>query len=355
MNLLIVNYEMDDSSPVLAWQASVARRLASAFNKVVVFTERIGTHTLLSNMEVFALPYRRSTTSLNFNPASSSFFSLLDCHNINVCFIHMAHRWSYTLFPHTVCRSIPLLLWYAHGSVTPHLRRALSCVSRVVTSTPEGFRIPSPKIFSIGQGINTSLFTPPQFVSSRNTIISIGRISRRKRIHLLVDVVHALHQRGFKHLSLRLVGPQLTDDDRNYWREVESRIEERNLGAFITYLGALPQGSHPQLYVDCFVHLNMSLTGSMDKTVLEALSCGCPVLTTNPAFETMLHRHKEFFCHPDEVSEIATRCASLYEQAATYPPQELRGLVENNHDEASYVNKVIEHLHQLHETASARY
>ena len=50
MRLLVVNYEMDDGSPVLAWQAGVVRELARRADRVAVLTERAGPCALPGNV-----------------------------------------------------------------------------------------------------------------------------------------------------------------------------------------------------------------------------------------------------------------------------------------------------------------
>ena len=51
MKLLVINFVMDQDSPVLAWQHGVVTRLAARCERVVVLTERIGRCALPSNVE----------------------------------------------------------------------------------------------------------------------------------------------------------------------------------------------------------------------------------------------------------------------------------------------------------------
>src|SRR6185369_6081008 len=56
MRLLVVNYEMDDGSPVLAWQAGVVRELARRADRVAVLTERAGECVLPGNVAMETVP-----------------------------------------------------------------------------------------------------------------------------------------------------------------------------------------------------------------------------------------------------------------------------------------------------------
>ena len=66
--------------------------------------------------------------------------------------------------------------------------------------------------------------------------------------------------------------------------EIERRIGMLGLEGNIVLAGSMTQAETAALYRTAALHVNVSATGSMDKTVMEALACGCPVLTSNEAF-----------------------------------------------------------------------
>lgn len=352
MNVLIVNYEMDDASPVLAWQARVARELAGLVEHVVVLTEKIGGHNFAPNMHVenfgrlpLGLP-RRLGLPLLYNARVAR---LCRAHKIDVCFVHMAADWAYYLYPALRLLGIPILLWYAHGTVTPRLRLALACASRVVTSTPEGFRIASSKVRVIGQGVDTDLFQPPATLPDLSgQIVTIGRVSRRKRIDLLLKVMAALRQaQGAPGLTLRIIGPLLTADDRDYLKALEAEVEQLNLRRTVSFKGHIPLAQLPEVYETAWLHLSASNTGSMDKAALEALACGCPVLTSNPAFRELLADYPEFVIDDERPEAIAGQVLTLYRRRASYDPAALRALVVGRHDLKSFARRLVAQMQEL--------
>ena len=102
MRLLIVNYELNEASNVLAWQISIVQQLAKYCEHIVVLTERLGEFETPPNVTVYLIPRRPwgipkilgSLWLLNFTVAK-----LIRRHGINACFIHMAMEWTYRLFP----------------------------------------------------------------------------------------------------------------------------------------------------------------------------------------------------------------------------------------------------------------
>jgi len=351
MRLLLFAFEMDDESAVLAWQASVVRALAERCESVVVLTGRVGKVRLPPNVIVqslprrpFGVPYRLGGTWL----VNWHVLRLCRRQRIQACFVHMAMEWAIYLSPAMRLLRIPVLLWYAHGTTSNRLRLAHALVDQVVTSSPEGFRLPSSKLRVIGQGVDAELFTLVQPNSSQNEILHVGRISRRKRIERLLSVMASLVElEGPSPIRLRLVGPPLTAADLEYDREMRSLARELGLQDRVEFVGYVPQEQIPFFYRSAFLHLNLSQTGSMDKTVLEALACGCPVLTSNEAFFELLKGRPEFIVGDDRPEAIGQRVLEIYHTRDDVRRMELREMVVGRHDLSTYADNVMECLRKL--------
>ncbi|MDO8559766.1 MAG: glycosyltransferase [bacterium] len=351
LRLLVVNFEMDECSPVLAWQAGVVNALAQRCAQVLVLTERIGEYRAPANVSV---------QRLNVRPAGIPYrvggclivlwqcFSLMRAHRVNACFIHMNHPWAYRLYPAFRRLRVPVLLWYAHGTVTPSLRLALKCVSRVITSTPEGFRIASPKVRIIGQGIDTERFRLPAGTQVRQGLITVGRLSRRKRLDLLLEAMAQLKALLPSHrVHLRIIGAPLTADDNEYVHELHAKKISLGLQNLVEFVGAVPQTELPNIYGSAQLMLNVSETGSLDKVILEALACGCPILTSNPAARETLAAYPEFFTATDDPKALAHSLATLLQRASAYQPAALRALVSGRHDLNTYAQQIFHHLEEI--------
>lgn len=351
MRILIINYVMDENSGVLAWQAGVARRIALLSEFVLVLTDRIGTYMPAENMIVEQLPRRPIGVPRRAGGAwlmNLPVYKLCRRFRIDVCFVHMAMGWTYLLSPCFKYLGIPVLLWYAHGTVSRQLRMAHRCAARIVTSTPEGFRLPSNKVRVIGQGIDTDLFRIPEPAAERNDLIYVGRISRRKNIELILDVMDCIRKISEDvPIRLRLIGPMLTPDDLTYDAELRSRVWAAGLQEKVEFAGFVPQEHISRCYRTAFLHINVSRTGSMDKTVIESLACGCPVITSNPAFRELLSGCPEFIIKDERPEAIAELALGMHERHGGYDPRALRGLILGKHDMFSYAEKITANLGEL--------
>jgi glycosyltransferase involved in cell wall biosynthesis len=352
MRLLIVNFAMDQASPVLAWQHTVACCLAAVCERVVVITEHQGVCDIPSNLTVYAVPKCFQRFPLRWIKAKWLMLvyltMLCEREKFESCFIHMAHEWSYRYFSVLKYFQVPILLWYAHGSVTSRLRLSLACVDRVVTSTSEGFRIRSPKVRVIGQGIDTKLFRLRNSRGPSSTVIYVGRISKRKRVDLIIEAMGALVAE-FPKISwkLLLVGAAHNSQDSAYQTTLEERADRLGIGDRVDFVGARFHWELPSLYESVFVHVNLSETGSMDKTVMESLAVGCPVLTSNEAIIPILDGDVRFVVTDTTPRSVASKIYNLFCTQKSIDPMYLRSKVVGQHDLNSYIKKIITNLQSL--------
>lgn len=357
MRILLINFVMDRNSPVLAWQHSVASRLAAKCERLVVLTERIGACDLPDNVEVHRVP-RILTTPLRMLGArwlmNVPVWNWCARERFDAAFVHMNADWAYRLAPCWRQFGIPVLLWYAHGTVTNRLRKAHEQADCVVTSSPEGFRVPSSKVRVIGQGIDTNLFTPLASRPDNATVVAIGRISRRKSVDLMLETLAWLKAHAPElPFNLRIIGPTLTKDDSAYAAELADTVQRRGLARRVSFEGPRAMGDLPAIYGSAFLHLNLSETGSIDKTILESLACGCPTLTSNTAVFPLLERFPELIVRTRTPEAIGRQICRVYECRHSTSVSELRRLVAGHHDLGSYTDRVHGILSELAGRAAA--
>jgi glycosyltransferase involved in cell wall biosynthesis len=357
MRILLINFVMDRKSPVLAWQHSVALRLAGKCERLVVLTERVGECELPDNVEVHCVP-RLLTTPLRMLGARSLMnipvWSWCERERFDAVFVHMNADWAYRLAPCWRRFGIPVLLWYAHGTVTNRLRRAHDQAACVVTSTREGFGIPSLKVRIIGQGIDTDLFTAPASRPDNATIVAVGRVSRRKSLDLMIETLAWLKTNAPQHpFNLRIMGPTLTRDDRLYAAELVDMVNRRNLGRQVIFEGPRAMAELPAVYGSAFLHLNLSQTGSMDKTILESLACGCTTLTSNASVFSLLEPFPDLVLRTRTPEAIGRQICRAYVHRHSNASSDLRQLVVGRHDLNSYVEHVYGILSELAGQAAA--
>jgi len=151
----------------------------------------------------------------------------------------------------------------------------------------------------MGNGIDTDFFKPEPSVERSNHAISVGRLMKTKRHDLAIRLAKE------KGIPLRIAG------DGPECEHLESLAKE--LGAEVTFLGALTQEELVHEYQTAGFLIHTSETGSLDKVVLEALACGCPVRTNDPALKFLETETSDYVREHHSLQNLVPRIIKSYE------------------------------------------
>ncbi|MEP6987572.1 MAG: glycosyltransferase family 4 protein [Chloroflexota bacterium] len=310
MRLLVFNLVTDADDPVLGFTTIWINGLAARCEAVDVITMKMGRLAVAPNVRVYSVGKEKG-----YSEARRAFefyrilLGLLRQHHYEACFAHMMQLFAVMGAPVLKLYHVPITLWYAHKATGRVLQLAEKLVDHVVTSTTEGFRLPSNKVQIIGQGIDTELFKPTPPHSNREgeirpfTLISVGRIAPVKRLEIVIAAVKALREQGLTDIRLILVG-EVAPSDRDYGERLRQMVSDNQLSNAVTFAGGMPYEAVVREYQQADVMVNMSATGSMDKAVLEAMACGLPVVTANESFKSLLTPWADMLYIPPESPEV---------------------------------------------------
>jgi glycosyltransferase involved in cell wall biosynthesis len=146
---------------------------------------------------------------------------------------------------------------------------------------------------------------------------------------------------------LVLIGPTLTPADQTYDENLRERVWDLGLQERVIFSGFVPQRYIPVFYRTAFLHINVCEQCALDKTGVEALACGCPVLTSSEAFFDLLHDYPELIIRDEHPTAIAQQVLDCYARRDAYDRLALRDLVVGHHDVHSYIQKLLANLHEL--------
>ncbi len=289
MKLLITTQALDTKDPILGFFVRWVEEFAKHCEQVTVICLRKGEYTLPQNVRVFALGGGNKITRTYKLLRGAYKFR----HNYDAVFVHMNPE--YLVAAGFLWRLLKkrTVLWYTHKSVDFKLRVAAHHVNAILTASKESFRLPSPKLRVVGHGIDTSFFSPDPSVPRGTHALSVGRLNPAKRHDL---AVRQAHEAG---VELRIAG------DGPERPKLEALAHELN--AKVVFLGALTQTQLRDEYRRAAYMIHTSETGSLDKVVLEALACGCPVRTNDPALKFMESKGPEYVQKEHSLPTLITR------------------------------------------------
>jgi len=223
-------------------------------------------------------------------------------------------------------------------------------VDRCVTSTPEGFRLASRKLRVLQQGIDTQRFRPPvaRTQEQERRVVALGRLSPVKRLVETIEAVHRARELGAP-LTLTMAGGPLRPEDVAYEQQLRRRIGELDLAGVVELRGPVAPAHAPSLYREGGIYLNLSRSGSLDKTIPEAMASGCIPISSNDAFAGLARQHgwHELVTTEEEAPAALARAAAMARDARAALRAELRACVCEEHALAGLADRIVAELADL--------
>lgn len=203
-----------------------------------------------------------------------TFWRLIGTLKYDRVFIHMTPVWGLFGAPVWVLRRMPVYLWYTHYKMQIGLwligqyGKRMFCATR--QSLPQYDA--SPKKVVVGHGIDLSFWPKRANVAtSPKHLLVVHRLSRSKRLEIVLHALVLLP--GY---TLDIYG---MDAEPEYAREMRELAGTLGLSDRVSFKGSAPAKELPSIYTRHRLILNMA-PETIDKTMLEAMTCGCYPVTT---------------------------------------------------------------------------
>ena len=288
MKLLVVTQRVDAKDTNLGIHVSWLREFASRAEQVTVIAQSVGTYDLPANVRVLSLGKEKGSSKL-LQLIRLKLFLLREMPKHDAVLVLMVPLYAVMAGIYSMFYRKPIYLWYTHKHVPFLLRVANVFVRRIFTASAESMRLKSDKVRVMGHAIDMDRFNiDPNGRNDTGSIISVGRVSKTKGIDMIVESTLKLIEEGAA-AHLEIYGLPITDDDRSFQTELESTLKTLGISdRQVRFRGGSDYESMVSVYQGAQVFVNASSTGSLDKAVLEAMACGCPVVTSNEAFKDIV-------------------------------------------------------------------
>jgi sugar transferase (PEP-CTERM/EpsH1 system associated) len=181
-------------------------------------------------------------------------------------------------------------------------------------------KILPPKLKLIYNGVDTEVFHPAKSTPDGFTICTVGRLHEEKNQALLIDAFCLLKQENKALTEFRLViagdGP-LHDD-------LKQKINQCPYTNDISLLGN--QDDIPNLLRKSNLFVLTSVYEAMPMTILEAMACGLPVITTNVGGIRYLLSENEAWLVDQDIRQIVEAILFVYKHSDQSKAISLNGL-----------------------------
>lgn len=308
MKLLICTQKVDKNDPILGFFHRWIEEFAKHYEEVTVVCLYEGAHTLPANVTVVSLGKELGVPKIEY---LIQFYRDIWVYRGEYDHVLVHMNPVYVVLGGVLWRVLGkrIALWYTHKSVDTKLKVAEELVHHIFTASKESFRLPSEKVVVTGHAIDVDEYSDVLHVTSNITRLSIiGRISPSKRIDLFIKTVAELRKRGVE-AEGTIVGGGATPMDAEYVDAMKSLTKELGVENNIHFVGAVTHDEIKKYLATTDIFLHTSETGSMDKSVLEALASSVAVFSSSEAFKDVLSPVHTFL-HSTNPSDIASEVLS---------------------------------------------
>jgi len=344
MNLLIFTQKVDRNDPILGFFHNWITDFASHCELVTVICLQKGDYDLPHNVKILSLGKENNVSRIKY---IVNFYSYIwnERKNYDSVFVHMNQI--YVILGGIIWRILGkrVSLWYMHKTVSISLRFAEKITNIIFSASKESFRLPSKKLIVTGHGIDTDIFKPKDRILHKGVVLtSVGRISRIKKLDIIISAISLLPAQIIDTITLRIVGEPINKKDKEYKRELGHLVDKLHLSSKVFIEEFITNDRLGSFLTECDININLSSTGSMDKAVLESMSSGVLTVSSNEAFRDVLSKY-DLYIEKDDADSVAKIIESTIKRIGDIElKRTLRDYVINNHSLRNLIPTLVDKL-----------
>lgn len=284
MRLLIVTQAVDRNDPVLGffhrWIEEVARNVQS----VHVICLKEGVHSLPSNVTVHSLGKEAGRSRLKYITRFYSYTSKLRG-DYDAVFVHMNQE--YVLLGGLYWKFFgkKIVLWRNHKKGTFWTTIACALSNTVCFTSPAAYVAGSSNGIMMPIGIDTDQFVPRGERKPRS-ILFLGRLDAVKNVHVFISALTKMYEAGTAFTAAIYGSP--TDPKSKYAHDVRNQAAVLALEGAITVHEGVTNEVAAELFASYEIYVNLTPSGSFDKTIGEAMAAGSVAVVMNDAVKAVL-------------------------------------------------------------------
>jgi glycosyltransferase involved in cell wall biosynthesis len=294
MRLLIITQKVAQQDPILGFFHRWIEEFAKHYEKITVICLEEGEHNLPENVKVLSLGKEKNKSRINY-VINFLHYIWRERNNYDAVFVHMNQEYVILGWKFWKLWGKKIYMWRNHAYGNIWTRLAVLVSDKVFYTSPQSFTAKYKKSVQMPVGIDTNFFKPdPNAGMIPNSVLFLGRIAPVKKASEFIDWLKTTNY------TATIAGPI---GDEKYWESVKSKIKNLGLEDRVKFVGSVNQEGARKLYQTHEIYVNMTPAGSFDKTILEALACGCKIKTQNPAAEKNNikdHNLKELLCRLEQ-------------------------------------------------------
>ncbi|MBT6691309.1 glycosyltransferase family 4 protein [Candidatus Parcubacteria bacterium] len=308
MKILILTQKVDYNDGVLGFFHNWLKKLAERFEYITVICLEKGDCDLPANVEVLSLGKESGNGRFTYMRLFYKYI-LQTKKNYDAVLVHMNPEyvvlgaWLWKLWGKKIA------LWYNHSYGDTKATAAINLAHKVFFTSPYAFATGFEKAQAMPVGIDTEQFNPQDIKSASSSfkILSIGRISPVKNVDTLIKAAHILEQDKFDFV-VHIYG-DAPSRDKMYFNTVKESASDLIKKGRVVFHKGIANIKTPGVYNQHDLFVNLTPSGSFDKTILESMSCKVPILICNKSLGNFLSN--DFLFEENDTKDLVRKIKHL--------------------------------------------
>ncbi len=350
MRLLIITQAVDLDDPVLGFFHGWIQEFSKKCEKVSVVCLKEGRHELPSNVSVYSLGksaqgrpasgWERVSSRIIYITRFYRYIWTLR-HEYDSVFVHMNPEYVILGWKLWWLLRKKIVLWYVHPKKSLLLSIAVFFSDTVCSVATGSVNVKSKKIHAVGHGIDVNAFNPDAQAPSRS-VLFLGRLDPVKRTEIFVEALEYLQEKGVSFSAAIYGSPVIAD--AKYSHDLRNKMMPLTLSGALVLHDAISHAKTPEVYSSYAAYVNLTPSGSFDKTILEAMAAGRVVVAANSALSHMLPQELHSDGTVEGTAKAIRTAVEMSEDKAREIGRRNREYVEHSHSLPLLISRLIQIL-----------
>lgn len=342
MKLLFITQKVDKDDDLLGVYHRWIEGLAKRVEKISVICLYQGKTDLPGNVGVYSLGKESGRSRIKYLWRFYKYIWRLR-REYDAVFVHMNPEYMLLAGWWWRLTGKKAFLWYNHPMGNWQARLAIAFSRGVFHTSPFAFAARYKKAIMMPVGVDTGWFKPIANGKSQMAngfrILFLGRIAPVKRVDVLLKAFSILSTSQVHRLTLTIVGGPTPGKpvEAAYYEEVKKLAADPAISGRVEFRPPVPNSQTPEIYNQHDLFVNLTDTGSFDKTIIEAMACEVPVIVSNRALVEVLPKELvgQLVFEEKDPDDLAAKMRAFL----NLPPAErgaiskkMRALVVEKHD-----------------------
>lgn len=341
MKILIITQKADKNDDLLGFMHKWIEKLAQQCRSVIVICLAKGETDLPLNVKVFSLGKEQKMSRWQY---VWRFFKYIwqERQNYDLVFVHMNQE--YVCLAGLLWKMLgkKIFLWRNHPLGNLFTKIAVALSHRVFCVSEFAFVAKYDKTKLMPAGIDTELFKKDSLTEKApRSLLYLGRISPIKKIDILIDALSILKRKNIK-FNVNIFG-NYSPANQEYYKRLRQRSAELAL-----WQEGVRYPDAPKVYNRFETFVNLTPSGSFDKTTLEAMACESLVLVSNRSYVGKIDARLIFMeNNADDLARKIETIFSMTGQTKTELGAQLRDYVISNHGLNGLITKLMQEFKNI--------